>query len=159
MMSDDIQIKKKLVILIFFSFTHSDMNLKRFWCPQVILAKLLSQKVYSLVIFLSLACFSRLRITIRGFTWLCWMIDISEEPTDSIWRGKKRQQGTLQHNTLSSAYTQIRLFSNLICSKSNMLALWNKCLQIASISWIQSTSTAHCSSKNNWFGKSSYRMS
>ena len=41
------------VVLILYSFTPSDINFKQYWCPQVILAKMLSQKIYSLVTFLS----------------------------------------------------------------------------------------------------------
>ena len=55
-LNDTIQIKKKQVILILYSFAPSapsDMNFQTILMPKVILAKFLSQKIYSLVTFLS----------------------------------------------------------------------------------------------------------
>ena len=43
-----IQIKKKEVTLILYSFTPSDMNFQAILMPKVILGKFLSQKIYSL---------------------------------------------------------------------------------------------------------------
>ena len=51
--NDTKRIKKKQVTLILYSFTPSDMNFQTILMPKVILAKFLSQKIYSLGPFLS----------------------------------------------------------------------------------------------------------
>ena len=52
-LNDMKRIKKKQVTLILYSFTPSDMNFQTILMPKVILAKFLSQKIYSLGPFLS----------------------------------------------------------------------------------------------------------
>ena len=51
--NDTKRIKKKQVTLILYSFTPSDINFQMILLPKVILAKLLSQKIYSLEPFSS----------------------------------------------------------------------------------------------------------
>ena len=54
-LDDAMRIKKKDLVLIEYSFTHSDMNFKTIWISKGILAKIWSRNSWSLVTILILS--------------------------------------------------------------------------------------------------------
>ena len=58
-LNDTKWIKKKQVTVILYSFTPSYMTFQTILMPKVILAKILSQKIYSLGPLISQLCFSK----------------------------------------------------------------------------------------------------